>query len=314
MYRAAIAAAIFGLAAASVAHATTITYPNFNSTSGLTLVGSTTTTGSPGVLRIVSASDQGTTNNSGAAYSTTPILLGTGATFSTRFQFQLSDAGGLDPADGFTFVLAKSPTGLGGGGGGMGYLGVDNSFAIEFDTYNNDYYGGTNYDGNSSNHVAIDTNGQHTAGGQLISTDLTNVYGNGSCGFPYGSPPQNNYAVAGCMANGDIWTALITYDGTANLLNVTLTDPAENGAFQAITNYSIDIASLLDTNTAYVGFTGSFGSGYENEDILDWTFANTATLPPPVTSVPEPGSFGMFGLGLIALGLGACVRRRRITG
>lgn len=310
MYRAAIAAVIFGLAAASVAHATTITYPDFNSTSGLTLVGSTTTTGSPGVLRIVSASDQGTSNNSGAAYSTTPILLGTGATFSTRFQFQLTDAGGYDPADGFTFVLAKSPTGLGGGGGGMGYLGVNNSFAIEFDTYDNGYY-----DDYSSNHVAIDTNGQHTPGDQLISTALTNVYGNGSCGFTYGAPPQNDYTAAGCMANGDIWTALITYDGSANLLNVTLTDPAESGAFQAITDYSIDIASLLDTNTAYVGFTGSFGAGYENEDILDWTFANTATLPPPVTSVPEPGNLGLFGLGLVALGMGgAFARRRRRTG
>lgn len=293
MYRLtiAVAAAILGVTAAGVTQATVVQYPNFNDTSGLTLKGSTAPAGSPGVLRLTPALG----NQSGAAYSTTPITLGTNATFSTKFQFQFTQPGGWDPADGITFLLAASPNGLGGLGVGMGYSGVPNSFAVEFDTYNNAGYGLGNNDGNSSNHVAIDTNGQ------LTNTALANVYGNGSCGFPVGGTPnQNDHTVPGCMSNGNIWTALITYDGASQLLNVSLTDPAESGPFNAIQNYSIDIASLLGTNTAYVGFSSGTGAGWENHDILNWTFANTATLP-PVTAVPEPGGPGLFGLGLLAL-------------
>jgi Bacterial lectin len=82
------------------------------------------------------------------------------------FQFRFTDPGGIDPADGITFVLAATSTGLGAGGGQIGYGGVPNSVAIEFDTFNT---GGG--DGNSSNHVGIDTNGV------LTDTSLTNVYG-----------------------------------------------------------------------------------------------------------------------------------------
>lgn len=292
-------AAVAGSGLATTAQATVITYPNFNSTSGLTLKGDTTTTGSPAVLRIVPSAG----GQSGAAYSTSPITLGANATFSTQFQFRFTNPGGWDPADGITFVLAANPSGLGGAGVGMGYAGVPNSVAIEFDTYNNTGYGLGNDDGNSSNHIAIDTNGG------LQDLAVTNVYGNGSCGFPSGgTPPQNTYLAAGCMSNGNVWTAQITYDGSTGLLNAWVTDPAESGSFHAIGNYSVDIGSYLGTNTAYVGFTGGTGAGWENEDILNWTFANTATLPPP-TGVPEPGELGLFCVGLIGM---AVLARRRL--
>jgi hypothetical protein len=296
MHRAAMMiAAALGLATFGAAHATVVTYPDFTDTSGLTMKGDTAAVGS--VLRIVPALG----SQSGAAYSTTPITLGTNATFSTQFQFRFTNPGGWDPADGITFVLAASPDALGSGGVGLGYGGVPDSFAVEFDTYNNG-----SADDNSSNHIAID------ADGLLGTTAQANVYGNGSCGFPSGGfPVQDDYAVDGCMANGHAWTALITYDGATSLLNVTVTDPDEPGAFHAISDYSIDISGFLGTNTAYVGFTGGTGAGWENEDILDWTFANTATLPaPPPTGVPEPGSLGMLGLGLLGLGMGAWARRR----
>lgn len=297
MHRQAIAVcvALLGALAVATAQATVVQYPNFNDTSGLTLIGNTGTTGSPAVLRLTQASG----SQHGAAYSTTPITLGTSATFSTQFQFRFTDTGGIDPADGITFVLAASPTGLGGSGGGIGYLGVPNSFAVEFDTYNNG-----SGDSNSSNHVAADSNGV------LGTTALSYVYGNQTCDF---SAPTS-HARAGCMSNGDTWTALITYDGTTQFLNVTLTDPAEGAAFHAIQDFSIDIASLLGTNTAYVGFTSATGAGVENHDILNWIFSNTATLP-PTTGVPEPNGLVLFGLGLLGLvGLREISRRRRRAG
>ncbi|MGH9582466.1 MAG: L-type lectin-domain containing protein [Bryobacteraceae bacterium] len=282
--RAAICAgtALFGLAAA--AGATQFTYSGFSNTAGLTLVGdaATASTTDGTVLRVTPASG----NQSGAAYSTSPFTLGTSDTFSTQFQFRFTNQGGIDPADGITFVLAASPTGLGGLGGAIGYQGVANSVAIEFDTYNNG-----SSDDNSDNHVGIDTSGT------LTDTALTNVYGNSACGFGGG---------AGCMSNGDLWTVNMSYNGS--MLNVTLDDPTESSSFTALNNYGIDVASYLGTNSAYVGFTSGTGSGFENHDIVDWTFANTAQLPPPSSSVPEPRSLLLLGVGLFGL---ACMARRK---
>jgi hypothetical protein len=283
---------VLGLCTSS-AYATLVTYNDFSTTAGLTLVGSagTALTGDGTVLRVTPASG----GQSGAAYSTSAITLGSSATFSTTFQFRFTNPGGWDPADGITFVLAASPTGLGGAGVGIGYAGVPNSVAIEFDTYNNAGYGLGNNDGNSSNHVSVDTNGN------LTDTAITNVYGNGSCGFNPGTPTQNPYTSAGCMSNGDLWTVSIGYNGT-NLVT-SLFDPAEGSTFTAINNLPIDIGSILGTNQAYVGFTSGTGAGWENHDIIDWQFANTTQL----SAVPEPVSLALFALGLAGLGF---VRRK----
>ncbi len=288
-------AAISALALCSlpVQAAVIYNYTNFSSTVGLTLVGNAAkaTTSDGAVLRVTpSAASQ-----QGAMYGTTPVTLGSNATFSTSFQFRFTSPGGIDPADGITFVLAASPSGLGSSGSGMGYSGVSNSVAIEFDTYNN--YGAVSGEPNNSNHIAIDTNGS------LQNLGAASVYGVTSCELSAGGSPQTTYASAGCMANGDLWTATITYNGS--LLNVSVLDPAKGTTFLAISNYSINIASLLGTTNAYAGFTASTGGGQENHDIVKWQLDNTATL----TSIPEPASLIMAGAGLLAVALRAAKRR-----
>lgn len=289
---------------ATAAQATTETYNGFGNTSGLTLVGNaaTTTTSDGTVLRLTQANG----SQAGAAYSTSPISLGSNDTFSTQFQFRFTNPGGVDPADGITFVLAESTSGLGNGGYGMGYAGpnLNNSIAIEFDTYNN--HEGLGYfptEPDSSNHVAVDTDGN------LTNTFATNVYGNGSCGFSGGNPVQNPNTASGCMSNGELWTADISYDGSTQLLNVALTDPSEGSTFHAITNQTFDIGSYLGgASSAYVGFTAGTGAGYENHDIVNWEFADTATLPTPTPSVPEPSGLALFAGALACLAL---LRKRK---
>lgn len=260
-------------------------FPNFTGACGtaITCVGNTSTPGS--VLHLTPA----VVGASGAGYSNTAVALGANATFSTTFQFRITSPGGIAPADGLTFVLAANSTGLGGAGGGIGYLGVGHSVAIEFDTFNN---GGVDI---SSNHVAIDTDGV------LTNSAAANPYGVATCDFS-----GNSFQQAGCMSNGDVWSVTIGYDGA--LLSVTVQDG--NLAAQTIINaFPINIASLLGTNSAVVGFTSATGAGVENHDILNWVLANDTTLvTPPTPGVPEPLTIGLFGIGLVGL---AAARRRR---
>jgi hypothetical protein len=253
-----------------------VLYTYNGTTQGLTLVGNanTASTSDGTVLRIT----PGLIGQSGAVYSTTAVPLGTGGTFSTQFQFRFTGQGGIDPADGIVFVLATNTTGLGQAGGGLGYQGTNgNSVGIEFDTYEN---GGAD---SSSNHVAIDTNGV------LTDTALVNVYGIAHCDF------DNGYTEPGCMSNGDLWTVNISYNGTN--LTVTLSDPREGTTFTALNNYPINIASILGQNTAYVGFSASTGSGFENHDIVTWTFANTVQI----SGVPTVPALSRWALGMVTV-------------
>jgi hypothetical protein len=275
----ATAAVLGALGAGSAACAQTVTYLDFSNTAGLTFAGDAAQVGN--VLRLTPA----LTGQSGAAYSTSAVTLGVNNTFSTVFQFQFTNPGGIDPADGITFVLAANPSGLGAGGGGLGYEGVPNSVAIEFDTFWN---GGLDL---NSNHVAVDT------GGVLTDQASASPYGVTDCTF-------GNGIGAGCFANGNIWTAIIGYNGSA--LSVRVADG--NAPFQTvISNYAIDISSALGTNQAFVGFTAGTGSGFENQDILNWSFSNTTSL-----AAPEPATWAMMIVGFGLAG-GMMRHRRRLT-
>lgn len=275
--------AALSIGGAGQATAQSFAYPDFSNTSGLTFVGSagTASTSDGTTLRLT----PNQTGQSGAAYSTTPTTLGANATFSTAFRFRLSDPGGISPADGFTFVLSAASNGLGASGGGLGYEGVQNSVAIEFDTFNNG-----SGDNNSDNQVSVNVNGS-------VSSQIGAIapYGVTLCGFAGG---------AGCLSNGDIWSVLIGYNGSQ--LNIQVQD----GVLPPVNLISVplDITAVLGTNEAFVGFTASTGSGYENHDILNWSFANTTILGPPVAvpgPVPGTGFIPLLGLA------GAWYARRR---
>jgi hypothetical protein len=250
-------------------------YPDFSNTSGLKLNGDATVASNQ--LQLTYSSG----NSAGSVFTTNQVALGSNATFSTHFQFQITNPGGVSDgdgqgADGFVFVLQTVSNNVGSAGQGIGYGGIAPSLGIEFDTYQNasPYLGPYNGDP-TGNHVGININGSLTS----IAT------ANESTRFN----------------NGQVWDAWITYDGSTNLLNAYW---SMNGSIPAIPGLSatVNLAEIIGQNAGYVGFTSATGAAWENHNILNWQFSQTI-------AVPEPSSLLMFGIGIV--GVAWKLRRRR---
>lgn len=258
----------------------TINYPNFSSLPGLNLNGHTAqvNNGYDGgtVLRLARSE----TFSGGSVYSTTQI---NAADFSTRFQFRISNGGGITDgtekgADGLAFVIQTVSSGLGSLGGGLGYIGVSPSVAIEFDTYQNGW-------DPSTNHLGLNLNGNAT------STASVNVLGSGDR-----------------FDNLSLWTAWVDYDGT------TLEVRANQTGIRPLTpllSAMVDIENILGQETAYIGFAAATGSAYGNHDLVSWNYSSTF-IQGGFPDIPEPSTVGLTALA--GLGLFYLARRRRLLG
>lgn len=255
------------LALVATTQASSIDFNDFSSVSGLTLNGSTAQAGN--VLRLTPASGW----QSGSAFSTTTLALNNLNSFSTRFQFQITGSGGIGDengsgADGLVFVVQTVSNNVGGAGGGIGYQGINPSVGIEFDTYNN---GG--WDDNNGNHVGVDLNGNIDSVVQA------------------GVLPRFN--------DGNIWTAWVDYNGSTNQLEVRVNQTGLRPGGATLT-HNVNLATLLGTPNAYVGFTSGTGAAWGNHDILNWEFESNYA---PIGSVPEGSStLPLLALGLAGLG------------
>lgn len=230
----------------------TFDYPDFTSVGGLNLVGSTLQ--SVDVLQLTSAAHL----QAGAAWFVEKQHIQNG--FETTFTFWISG----DGADGFAFVIQNySDSALGANGSGLGYQGVPNSLAVEFDTWRNcpGDAGFSDYDVND-NHIGVHTLGlePNSAGPQAAYPDAL----------------QGETTAIPFLSDGQIHTAKISY--IPGVLAIYVDDLAVPAL-----NVPIDIASLLslDNGAAWVGFTGSTGGATEIHDILNWSFAINSALPKP---------------------------------
>lgn len=146
-FLAAVAPSLALLSLASEARAD-LTFGDFNSSSGLSLVGSASTVG--GRLRL-NATGTGTT---GAAWATT--LQDVSQPWTTSFKVQLGSGLG----SGFAFVLqGQGPGALGLGGCGMGFDGLNGCIAIEFDTQLDVFCGSSLTADGQIPHVALNSGG-----------------------------------------------------------------------------------------------------------------------------------------------------------
>jgi hypothetical protein len=230
--------------------------------------------------------------------------------FTTTFTFQITDANpttGNFPADGLAFVIqnsAANTAALGQDGGAIGYggavpptpstLGIENSLAVEFDTFAN------SWDPESpstfrANHVAVQSCGPEPNTADHTASRSDNVT---SCKLGINASPID-------LADGNPHIVKIEYtpssfacDCSSNI-RVTV-----DNIF--VLQVNVDLSTFLNlanpsettADSAYVGFTAATGALIENNDILNWTFTphtsssvNNITVPPGGTGVASFGSF-----------------------
>ena len=229
-----------------------IRFDDFASVQGLSLVGHAVIAGK--VLRLTPARR----NQAGAVWfrDKQPVRSG----FETTFQFQLTHQDWFfqfHGTDGFAFVLQNSgPTALGGIGsaGGFGVTdptnprqpGIPWTVAVFFDTLRNPEEGDP-----SSNFIAIRANGgpseMRWPAKRLAFTPNLGVR----------------------LKDRKVHTARIVFQPP--VLSVFL-----DGSLAPVLESAVDFSIATDhQGSAWVGFTASTGFGWQNHDILSWSFAGT---------------------------------------
>lgn len=269
---------VVGLAGSAMGSA--FNYTNFNSTTGLTLVGSATAgAGLGGEDNTVSLTQPAQFSNAGAMWKTDKQDVGLG--FVTDFSFRVRDRGNGPAADGFAFIIQNSSvTALGGAGGALGFgtnpfggsAGIPNSLAIVFDSFDNN-------------------------GAGFIQSGTANVIQVQSRGLLPNVPTADaNLGVSGsqtAFADGAINQARIRYTPGLgievfyqNLASPVLTVPV---------NLSTQIG--LSGIQSWVGITSATGGSPQRHEIINWSFDG---------QIPTPASASLLGLGALV-----AARRRR---
>ena len=272
-----------------------LSFTNFNSIGALAVNGSANQATNGGGQQVLRLTQDGSQQQAGSAWYTTQQPVSQG--FTTVFQFQITHSVGSGPADGFAFLIQNStnfdcgdcetgPTNaLGGPGGDLGYGSqpyeelspIDNSIAIEFDTYQN------GWDPNN-NHVAVQSCGTANNTQEHYSTYPT--YFQCTSGPQSGKPATLGIApMPGLtLADGNVHTVTLQYaPGTLKIF-------IDNNGTPVLT-VPVTIGTLLNLNAgmAYVGFTGATGAATENNDILSWYFTPQGTQSITQNLTPGPG-------------------------
>ena len=190
--------------------------------------------------------------------------------FTTEFSFRFTD--GVNDfefeespgADGFAFLIQNySNSKLGNKGGGMGFEGMTNSFAIEFDTYYNNDPGRINDP--SENHIGVFCNGidsnniNHLSKACLATLDLKDK-------MPI-------------LCDGTIYYCRIDFDQKTKELVLYLNDSPEYTDPILVLN-NIDFAEMLELKQdefAWVGFSSATGKVYQYHEIMSWNMCPAST-------------------------------------
>jgi hypothetical protein len=203
----------------------------------------------PFILNNVLQLTDGSANEASSGFITFPMYIG-----AFRASWTYQESPGANAADGTCFVLQNSAAGSsarGGQGNGLGYSGINNSAALEFNIFS----GGTGGIG-----IAYGTNG------------LTG----GSTGGPrYSSTAPLN------IASGNPINISVQYLG--GVISLVMTDAVAGTSFS--TNITANIPAAVHTNVAFVGFTSSDGATTSQQQINNFFFTSL-----PTVSVEDTGA------------------------
>jgi hypothetical protein len=170
--------------------------------------------------------------------------------FTASFDYQATPQGG-NLADGFAFILQDSGAGLyalGGRGSSLGY-GPDTGG------------GGTAISPSAAIELNLYTAPGDTAPGSHIPG--TNFAENGDTGSYYSTGNVDFWDT------GDTVQVVLSYDGST--LTEALTDLVTGATYS--TNYdNIDLAQILGSDTAYVGFSAGTGGGASAQTVSNFTY------------------------------------------
>jgi hypothetical protein len=271
------------LAGSDLANAQVITYNDFSDVSAFTLNGSAVGSvffDGQYVLRLTNDFRQ-----AASAFLRNPVFLHSNGSFSTSFQFQITNSRGYwvdidgPGADGLMFVIQSDEhkdNAIGRRGGGLGYWledgGIRPSVGIEFDTWYNGGWDPT-LDGN---HVGIDLNGNIDS---VVSDNVPTL-----------------------MNNGQVWYAWIDYYGVTDLLEVRLSQTGTRPVGANLV-WHIDLIDSLggSTTDVYVGFTAGTGGAASDHDIRSWIFIPTVDID--IKPGSDPNCFNNDGKGTIPVAI-----------
>ena len=261
-------------------HASSFNLHGFSDTATLSLNGTAVSvnTGEFQALRLAT-----TSGGTGSAFTLVqfPILY-----FQSHFAFRITEPSGSPDVmgsvggDGFAFVIqAQGSSALGGGGGFLGYDGITNCVAVEFDTWRNGGGVAPQNDLNDpdSNHIGITTGGSANHG--------------------VGAPDTGN--VSPDFDDGNIYYAWIDYNGS--VLEVRVSPSANRPQTPDLTRDLNLMLQLDDVEKAFLGFTASTAAATANFDILYWQYSGSLT-PFPTPDINWKFPTGAFVGGSPAIG------------
>ena len=219
---------------------TTLNFSNFSNISSLKLNGSAKKINTK-VIRLID--NESKTAQSGNFFTKNTISLSSNDSFSTSFKFQITDNQGFSQngADGITFTLQPNSNDIvGEPGGSIGYGGITNSVAIEFDTYDNE-----KPNDNDGNHIGIDVDGSLKS---IVQQPIKDDFNDGFV--------------------KNVW---IDYNGLTDFLEVRISNNQTRPS-NADLSYTLDIPSILGKTNTFIGFTSATGAETGDHDILSWKF------------------------------------------
>ncbi len=226
---------------------------------------------------------------SNSAWYTTPQNIAN--SWSASFTWQSSSDSSPSPANGFLFAVQGSGTsalGVGGGGSGLGYenpaasggtfTAVTPSVAIGFNVYN------------APSTVSVGINGGFVSQQILGYASTLNLMTDTN---------PINFSVNYYAPTGVLNVSAVDSTNSAHSLNYTYYG-APNATHDLLAPQPLNVGTVVG-NTGFVGFTGSTGGVFMQQDLTNFNFTSNTGASQPPGYAPPPAAYVTVSRSPVAL-------------